>query len=311
MGRVFVLRQQPSLFASIADAFCAAEPQLTRQSGSEWSGLHQVANGWQVEVISRGVTQSHFSKAVIDTTGDATGARWLSPSLWTMAPAEKLYRPAYVCALPKVTGLHDEGWRLALAALIIKGIQSKALPEEAMGAVFRDSTYTEELFMTIDLEAGKGQWNPFDPTKRAELESTGRFTAISLWRYLREHHADFICCPPPHFPTQAGIRESARYVGDETLTGEDLAANRRFDHEIALAGWPMEKRENARGPKFRYFDQPQPAGIPAGCLKNRQYPGLFFAGRCLSADHEALASVRVMGTCMATGQAAAKIALAF
>jgi hypothetical protein len=310
MGRMYVLRQHPSLFASIADNLCAAETQLTRQSGSEWAGLSQAANGWQVEVISRGVTQSHCGKAIIDTTGDATGARWLSPSLWTMAPPEKLYRPAYVCALSKVTGQHDEGWRLALGAVIVKGIRSKALPEAALGAAFRDSTFREELFMTLDLEAGQGQWDPFNPTKRAELEASGRFTAISLWRYLREHHADFKHCPPPQFPTQAGIRETARYVGDETLSGEDLAANRRFDNEIALAGWPMEKRETARGPKFRYFDLPQPAGIPSGCLKNRQYPGLFFAGRCLSADHEALASVRVMGTCMATGQAAAQMALA-
>jgi FAD dependent oxidoreductase len=309
MGRVYVLRQHPSLYACIADDLCAAEPMLSRQSGSEWSGLRPTANGWQVTTLSRGVSQIHESKAVIDTTGDATGARWLSPDLWTIAPPERLYRPAYVCALPHVTGQHDEGWRLAMSALIFKGIRSKALSESAMGAAFRDSTFAEEMFLTIDLEAGQGQWDPFDPAKRAEVETTGRSTAISLWRYLREHHADFQYCPPPQFPAQAGIRETARYIGDETLTGDDLAANKRFENEIALAGWPMEKRENARGPKFRYFDQAQPAGIPAGCLKSSRYPGLFFAGRCLSADHEALASVRVMGTCMATGQAAAQLAL--
>jgi hypothetical protein len=111
-------------------------------------------------------------------------------------------------------------------------------------------------------------------------------------------------------PVQAGIRESARYVGDVVLTGDDLAGCTRFEDEVALAGWPMEKRETARGPKFRYFDRPEPAGIPAGCLRSARLPGVFFAGRCLSADHEALASVRVMGTCMATGQAVAKLALA-
>lgn len=99
-------------------------------------------------------------------------------------------------------------------------------------------------------------------------------------------------------------------MGDVILTGEMLASCTRQPEDVALAGWPMEKRETARGPKFRYFDRPEPAGIPAGCLRQRALPGLFFAGRCLSADHEALASVRVIGTCMATGQAAAQMALA-
>jgi hypothetical protein len=36
----------------------------------------------------------------------------------------------------------------------------------------------------------------------------------------------------------------------------------------------------------------------------RDLDGVFAAGRCLSCDHGAQASLRVMGTCFATGQAA-------
>ncbi len=309
MGRVYVLRQHPSLFACIADELCAAEPQLTRLSGAEWCGLKPRDDGWQIDLISCGTAQTHQTKTLIDTTGDAAGARWLSRDLWIQADPSKLYRPAYVCSLSRVTGNHHENWRLALGATIVRGIQEHALPETAAGAAFRDSPFPEEMFVTIDLEAGQAQWDPLDPVKRAGIESVGRHTAMHLWSYLREHHADFQHCPPPNLPAHAGIRESARYVGDHTLTGEELATCVRNTNDVALAGWPMEKRENARGPKFRFFDRPEPAGIPAGCLQNALVPGLFFAGRCLSADHEALASVRVMGTCMATGQAAADLAL--
>jgi hypothetical protein len=194
--------------------------------------------------------------------------------------------------------------------MIVRGIRSGALPETAIGAAFRDSPFPGEMFMTIDLEAGQGLWDPFDAQKRAEMESAGRHTALSLWTYLRAQHEDFKHCPPPSWPSQAGIRETACYIGDHILTGDELASCQRYENEIALAGWPMEKRETARGPKFRFFDRPEPAGIPPGCLMNQRLPGLYFAGRCLSADHEALASLRVMGTCMATGQAAALLALA-
>ncbi|HCN76391.1 MAG TPA: hypothetical protein DIT13_04245, partial [Verrucomicrobiales bacterium] len=72
--------------------------------------------------------------------------------------------------------------------------------------------------------------------------------ALALWRELRAAHPDFAQCPPPVLPAQAGIRESDCYAGDHVLTGDELAACARFDDEVALAGWPMEKRENARGP---------------------------------------------------------------
>ena len=44
--------------------------------------------------------------------------------------------------------------------------------------------------------------------------------------------------------------------------------------------------------------------IPPRCLRARGVENLFVAGRCLSASHEALGSARVIGTCLATGEAA-------
>lgn len=310
MGRVYVLRQSPSLFAMLAAELCEAERALIRVNGSAWTGLRKAEVGWEIEMIRDGAHERHFTKALVDTTGDATGARFLGDEFWTQAEPQRLYRPAYVCSLPSVAGVHDETWRLMLGAQIVRAVRDGKLPEAAMGAQFRDSTNAGEMFLTIDLEAGKGNWDPLDPAKCEEVKATGADVAMSLWNMLRVEHPDFQNCPMPVMPVQAGIRESARYVGEVVLTGDELAASKRFDDEVALAGWPMEMRENARGPKFRYFDRPEPAGIPAGCLRSSRLPGLFFAGRCLSADHEALASVRVMGTCMATGQAVAKLALA-
>lgn len=310
MGRVYVLRQHPTLYAQIADELCAALPHLTVLSGAEWIGLRQDGD-WELEVITRGSVKKLRAPALVDTTGDATGARLCDPSWCTQAEPARLYRPAYISAFHGVTGMHDDAWRLTVGAMIVRAVRDEKLPAAAMGAGFRDSPFVGETFLTLDLEAGQGDWDPFDPVKRARVEQEGRAVTLALWRLLRAEHADFKDCAPPMLPTKAGIRETARYLGDYVITGDDLASSRRFEDEIALAAWPMEKRENARGPKFRYFDQPLPPGIPARCLKREAVPGLFFAGRCLSADHEALASLRVMGTCMATGEAAGKMAVDF
>lgn len=311
MGKVYVLRQHPSLYAQIADDLCRAEAGLTLLSGAEWTRLDRDDLGWQLEVTTSGVARTLRSKALVDTTGDAAGARLIQPDWCEQTEGARLYRPAYICSFHGVAGVHDDSWRLQTGAMIFRAVRDGHLPPSAMGAAFRDAPIAGETFLTVDLEAGQGDWDPFDPVKRAHVEQEGRGVALSLWKFLRGSHPDFKDCTPPHLPAQAGIRETARYRGDYVITGDDLASNRRFEDEIALAGWPMEKRENARGPKFRYFDEPKPAGIPARCLRRHDVPGLFFAGRCLSADHEALASVRVMGTCMATGEAAGKLAVDF
>ena len=47
----------------------------------------------------------------------------------------------------------------------------------------------------------------------------------------------------------------------------------------------------------------RPCSIPLGALVSRSHPRLGMAGRCLSASHEALGALRVIGSALATGEA--------
>ncbi len=304
MGRVYVLRHEPAALAKLALELCQQEPRLTVQTNAVLTAVDRQGDHWRLTINGKPVA----AKAVVDTTGDAAIARCLGPEFWQTAPGDRLYRPAYVFFLKGVTGTLEDSSRLQVAALIVRAVKAGTLPKAALGATLRDSPAPGEVFISMDLEAGGADWDPLDPAKVAALEQEGRDTALAIGRFLRAQHPLFASAAEPTLPVHAGIRESARWRGDYLLTAQDLLSSRRFEDEAALAGWPLEMRETARGPKFRYFDTPEPAGIPAGCLRNAAVPGLFFAGRCLSADHEALASVRVMGTCLATGQAAGKMA---
>lgn len=56
--------------------------------------------------------------------------------------------------------------------------------------------------------------------------------------------------------------------------------------------------------RWEYLPEGSAYDIPYRCLLPKGVEGLLLAGRCLSASHDAHASVRSMGQCMAMGQAA-------
>ena len=72
---------------------------------------------------------------------------------------------------------------------------------------------------------------------------------------------------------------------------------------------PIELWEEGRpGATYEYLENGRSYDIPLRCLQARDLGNLFVAGRCLSASHEALGSARVIGTCLATGEAAGRAA---
>ncbi|MEW6270282.1 MAG: FAD-dependent oxidoreductase, partial [Thermodesulfobacteriota bacterium] len=93
-------------------------------------------------------------------------------------------------------------------------------------------------------------------------------------------------------------------LGERRIETSDLEQGATFADAVALATWPMEMREQPTGPRLRFPRDGRPTQIPLGALRARYVPNLLVAGRCISASHEAQASLRVIGTCLATGEAA-------
>lgn len=105
-----------------------------------------------------------------------------------------------------------------------------------------------------------------------------------------------------------GVRETRRISGEYELRIEDVLEGRRFDDQVYRYACFVDIHEPVAGEKSVYADRAlRPGmsyGIPYRCLLPRIVDNLLVAGRCLSATHEALASVRMMPSCMAMGQAA-------
>ena len=300
MGRVWVLRQHPVEFARIAD-------ELLSESGvevlfhTEVLSASRESDGWSLEAVCRGQRKVFHSKALIDTSGDAVLAGMLGAAAGQASPAN-LQRPAYVFG---VQGVIDGEEGLALAGRIVDGLRRGVLSPPTLGLHFRSSGRAGEIFGTIDLSGEEaGDYDPLDAGCLSRLERTGRAVASAAVAFLKSEALGWGQAYVSQWPVRAGVRESRRWIGRHVLTEEEVLGGVRHEDDIALATWPLEFRETNRGPKLRYPEGDRAAGIPLGCLQPEDLDGVFTAGRCLSCDHGAQASVRVMGTCFATGQIA-------
>jgi len=105
-----------------------------------------------------------------------------------------------------------------------------------------------------------------------------------------------------------GKREYRRFVGDHTLTQQDLLEQRTHPDAVAFGGWSIDLHPvegvyaETAGAQQRYTDGTY--DIPFRSLYSANVPNLLFAGRNISASHIAFGSTRVMATCATQGQAA-------
>jgi len=151
---------------------------------------------------------------------------------------------------------------------------------------------------------------------------------LDLWRSVPGAEGLHLVATPPH----VGLRESRQLVGLHRITGQDVVEGRKYEDSIARcsywidihcprglgvpAGVHLCSKKCTKADCYMltdYADQlPDelypPDGdwfdIPYRTLVPREIDGLLVSGRCISADYQAMGAMRVMGPCIAIGEAA-------
>jgi hypothetical protein len=119
-----------------------------------------------------------------------------------------------------------------------------------------------------------------------------------------------------------GPRESRRILGDVVLTQDDIVGKKEFPDGCVPSTWSIDlhypKKEYAE--KFpdnpfisiavhdNRVDRTLGYPVPYRCFYSKGVENLFMAGRCISVDHQALGTVRVMKTCGMMGEVVGKAA---
>jgi hypothetical protein len=147
--------------------------------------------------------------------------------------------------------------------------------------------------------------NPVDPFEISRAEEMVREQVYEMFKFLRNYAPG--CEKATLLSTAAhiGVRESRMIDGEYVLTKEDLLANRKFEDGIAACNYDIDiHNPEGSGTSHYFFPDWQYYTIPYRSLVPKNSDNLLVAGRCISSDHDAQASYRVMPFVAALGHAA-------
>jgi len=133
----------------------------------------------------------------------------------------------------------------------------------------------------------------------AELE--GRRQIREYWRFFRDHIEGCEASWVNDTGVQVGVRQTRQVGGVVRLANDDIVRGAKFADGIARSPWPIELHSGPKPHVEWLLDDVYE--IPYGCFVPQRGEGLLVAGRCLSAEHEAVASARVTAQCFSYGHA--------
>lgn len=267
-----------------------------------------VADAGRVEAVvvaTKAGPRAIRARAFVDASGDADVVAFAGGET-TLAPPEQRQNAS-------MQFLMEHAADNAVANVARLGV----LISEHGGALSRDGgallpTGRPGEFVGAMTRVRAADGSAIDATELADLtfgELEGRRLAEEAAQFVRERVPGFETAFLADTASNLGIREGRRIVGRYALTGDDVQKLAQFDDAIAAAAWPQEYHVEGRA--TRYEDLP--AGgyyqVPLRSLRPARLDNVWVAGRCISADHDALASVRVMAPALALGQAAGTAAV--
>lgn len=143
--------------------------------------------------------------------------------------------------------------------------------------------------------------NPLVAVDLTEAEIEGRLQARQYWRFFREHLTGCENAILNDTGVQVGVRETRQITGTVMLQNSDVESGRKRTDAIARSAWPIELHSGTKPRLSWLYDDYYE--IPLGCFLPERGESLLATGRCLSAQHEAMASARVTAQCFSYGHA--------
>jgi hypothetical protein len=278
-----------------------------------------------VIIESKSGRQAIVAKCFVDATGDADLAFRAGAACTKGRPADgRMMSMGSFFQMGGMAGVTGEQ-RQQVAALMAQPVEEGDFVVYGKGVGGQGSVLQADR-TSVNMTRFAGDATDVEDLTRGEM-----YLRDQVWRivnFWREHcpgmENTYLAATAPH----AGLRETRQLVGVQRVTGADVVAGRKRDDAVARCTYwidihcprglvrngvhlcmqscpqsdcPMITGHLAELPDELY--PPDWFDIPYDALVPEQLDNLLVSGRCLSADYQAMAATRVMGPCMAIGEA--------
>ena len=249
------------------------------------------------------------AKVYIDCTGDADVAAF-SGVTFEKGSKDNSVQPCSLCFI--ITNVHSDRIQRPWSSNPKEGLWQR-IRDDGKYPLISKHFIPAEFGDTIIANAGHlFQVDSTDPEQISKAYVLGRQTAQQYLAALKEYMPEAFCDAMIAATAPIlGVRESRRIEGEYCFTLEDYLCRRSFPDEIARNCYWLDCHASRKSVKETWdnarHEQYQPGeshGIPWRCLVPKALDNLLVAGRSISMERMALASIRVMPNCLAMGEAA-------
>ncbi len=256
-----------------------------------------------IEIESKKGSESIRVNTLVDTSGVSCVSKLLSHEL---IATHLLQSASQVFSLDNVSYTSEQQLALVLLSALRRGIVQKELVEDDDRIHLVPSSLKQgSVALKITLPIDNATFSEFDIQAEAQLRIK------RIVDYLRLNVEGLKSITISSFAKTLGVRIADRPIGKMTLSASDVVGCKKFSSLVAKGNWPLEIWSHEKRVEIIPIKENDYYDIPAECLMSEKITNLFFAGRIISASDEAIASARVIGTCLQTGYAAGKLAVGF
>ena len=147
--------------------------------------------------------------------------------------------------------------------------------------------------------------DPTSPEEVTEAEILARKQIYEIYDFMKKHADGLKDSFLMMTAAEIGVRESRMIVGDYVLTEQDCRNCVKFEDAIAACNYDIDiHNPEGTGTSHYFFPAGEYYTVPYRSLIPKGVSNMLVAGRCISSDHGAQASYRIMPVVCCIGEAA-------